>query len=350
MLLGLSGCVLLVACSNLANLLLARAIDRSREFAIRTALGASRLQLIRTVLLESALVAAAGGGGAVLVATGATQWLQSVVVDGGGPPIPMDWRVLGFAAAASLSTVFFCGVAPALFARRIAPNDTLKSGGRGSTDARGHVRARHVFLVGQFALALLLVAGASFFLRGTAQMLSQEYGWRADGVVQADLPLPPDRYPRDEDVIAFHRQVVDRLTAIPGVAAASLSYGLPYKGLRGQAHYVADRGTGTPTLLAKINGISPCLLRGDAHPAGRGPGLHAGRHGDVAEGRDHQRGDGATTLPGWQRARQARRLRRRRAPRLDGSRRRRRRRAIDRSGPGASALSAVPAGGAGSAP
>jgi predicted permease len=259
-LLGLSGCVLLVACANLANLLLARAIDRAREFAVRTALGASRLQLIRTVLLEAALVAAAGGLGAVLVATAATQWLQSVVVGGGGPPIPMDWRVLGFAAAVSLSTVFCCGAAPALFARRIAPNDTLKSGGRGSTDARGHVRARHVFLVGQFALALLLVAGASFFLRGTAQMLSQEYGWRADGVVQAELSLPAGRYPRDDDVAVFQRQIVDRLTIIPGVAAASLSYGLPYKGLRGQAHYVGDGAADTPTLLAKINGISPAYF------------------------------------------------------------------------------------------
>ena len=170
----------------------------------------------------------------------------------------------------SLATVFFCGVGPALFARRIAPNDTLKSGGRGSTDARGHVRTRHVFLVGQFALALLLVAGASFFLRGTAQMLSQEYGWRADGVVQAELSLPSDRYPRDEDVVAFHRQVVDRLTGIPGVTAASLSYGLPYKGLRGQAHYVGD-GRDTPTLLAKINGISP------AYFAVTGTRLAAGR-------------------------------------------------------------------------
>ena len=152
-LLGLSGCVLLVACSNLANLLLARAINRTREFAVRTALGASRLQLIRTVLLESALVAAAGGIGAVLVAAGATQWLRSIIIDGGGPPIPMDWHVLAFAAVVSLATVVFCGVAPALFTRRIAPNDTLKSGGRGSTDARGHVRTRHVFLVGQFALA-----------------------------------------------------------------------------------------------------------------------------------------------------------------------------------------------------
>ena len=259
MLLGLSGCVLLVACSNLANLLLARAIDRAREFALRTALGASRLQLIRTVLLEAALLAAVGGGGAVLVALGATRWLQSVIVDGGGPTIPVDWRVLAFAAAVSLSTVFLCGVGPALFARRVAPNDALKSGGRGATGAKGHVWARQILLVGQFALALLLVAGAAFFLRGTNQMLSQSYGWTADGVVQADLSLPAERYASDQDVVAFQHRAVARLAEIPGVTAASLSYGLPYKGLRGVGHYVGDGGE--HTLTARINGISPAYFQ-----------------------------------------------------------------------------------------
>jgi predicted permease len=261
MLLGLSGCVLLVACSNLANLLLARAIDRAREFALRTALGASRLQLIRTVLLEVALLAAVGGVGAVFVAIGATRWLQSVIVDGGGPAIPVDWRVLAFAAAVSLATVFLCGVGPALFARRVVPNDALKSGGRGATAAKGHVRARSILLVGQFALALLLVAGAAFFLRGTSQMLSQSYGWKVDGVVQADLSLPTERYASDADVVAFQRRAVARLSEIPGVTAASLSYGLPYKGLRGTNHYVGDGGAATPTITAKINGISPAYFQ-----------------------------------------------------------------------------------------
>jgi predicted permease len=259
MLLGLSGCVLLVACSNLANLLLARAIDRAREFAVRTALGASRLQLIRTVVLESALLAAVGGSGALLVASGATRWLESVIVDGGGPAIPLDWRVLAFAAMVSLATIFLCGVGPALFARRVVPNDALKTGGRGATAAKGHVRARYVFLVGQFALALLLVAGAAFFLRGTSQMLTQSYGWTIDGVVQADLSLPTERYGTDDDVVAFQRRAVARLEAIPGVIAASLSYGLPYKGLRGTNHYVGDGGREPVT--AKINGISPAYFQ-----------------------------------------------------------------------------------------
>jgi hypothetical protein len=117
MLLGLSTFVLLIACANLANLLFVRAVGRAREFAVRTALGASRVQLTRMVVLESLLLAAAGGAGALLVARWTTSWLQSTIVDGGGPAIPVDWRVLGFAAASSAATVLFCGVAPALFVR-----------------------------------------------------------------------------------------------------------------------------------------------------------------------------------------------------------------------------------------
>jgi putative ABC transport system permease protein len=256
MLLGLSAFVLLIACSNLANLLLARSIDRAREFAVRTALGASRLQLIRTVVLESLILATAGGAGAVLVAAWTSNWLQSVVVDGGGPAIPMDWRVLAFAAAVSLSTVLFCSVAPALFTSRVSTSDTLKSGGRGATTARGHVRARNAFLVGQFALAMILLAGAAFFVRGAVLMWSQQYGWSADGVTQAEFELPAERYPEDADIIDLQQRAIERLRRTPGVESASISYGLPYMGLRGTAHYVGDTAEATP-VTAKINGISP---------------------------------------------------------------------------------------------
>ena len=256
MLLGLSACVLLIACSNLANVLLARSMDRAREFAVRTALGASRLQLIRTVVLESLIIATAGGVGAVLVAAWTTSWLQSVVVDGGGPQLPMDWRVLAFAVAVSLSTVLFCSMAPALFTRRISTSDTLKNGGRGATAARGHIRARNAFLVGQFTLAMILLAGAAFFVRGALVMWSQHYGWSADGVAQAEFGLPEERYAKDAEIIEFQRRAIERLKRTPGVEAVSISYGLPYMGLRGTAHYVGDTDEATP-LTVKINGISP---------------------------------------------------------------------------------------------
>ena len=173
MLLGLSGFVLLIACSNLANLLLARAIERTREFAVRAALGASRLQLIRTLVLESTILAAAGGAAALFVAAWTTEWLRSIIANGGGPSFEfaMDWRVLSFALGVSILTLVICGIGPALFTSRINTNDTLKSGGRAATAGRGHQRLRYALIVGQFALAMILLAGAGFFVRGAANLL-----------------------------------------------------------------------------------------------------------------------------------------------------------------------------------
>jgi putative ABC transport system permease protein len=259
MLLGLSAFVLLIACSNLANLLLARAIDRTREFAVRTALGASRSQLIRTIVLESLLLAAAGGTLALLVATWTMRWLQSMVVDGGGPQIPMDWRVFGFAGAASLTTVLLCAAAPALFARGVSVGGSLKSGGRGATTGRGQVRFRIMLIGAQFALAMVVVAGALFFQRGTRQLVSQHYGWNADRVVQGEFVLPAERYASNADISAFQRRALERLNRVAGIEAASLSYGLPYMGLRGTAHYIGDADRRSPA-TAKINGISPAYF------------------------------------------------------------------------------------------
>jgi putative ABC transport system permease protein len=255
LLLGLSGFVLLIACSNLANLLLARAIDRSREFAVRAALGASRLQISRTVAMESALLALAGGVGALAVAHWTTTWLQSAITDGGGPTLPMDWRVLAFAGAAAAATVVLCGIAPASFGRRLAPGEALKSGGRGSTAGRGHVRMRNVLLAGQFALAMTLVAGATTFVRASGQLVSQHYGWNATNVVQMEIAVPEDAYPDNADILALHSRVLDRLSRVPGASAVSVSYGLPYMGLRGLGRYTASAGDPAP-VTARINGVS----------------------------------------------------------------------------------------------
>jgi predicted permease len=262
MLLGLSGFVLLIACSNLANLLLARAIERSREFAVRAALGASRVQLIRTLVLESALLASAGGLGALAVATWTTGWLRSVIASGGGPSytFPLDWRVLGFAGGASVLTMLLCGVGPALFTTQINTNDTLKSGGRAATPGRGQQRLRYALIAGQFALAMTLLSGAGFFVRGAAHMLTEDYGWNAEHVVQGEVALPEKKYPDGDAITALHRQLVDRIRELPGVSAASVSYGLPYLGLRGQGRYVAEgRQTGASgaALSALLNGVSP---------------------------------------------------------------------------------------------
>ena len=262
MLLGLSGFVLLIACSNLANLLLARTIERTREFAVRAALGASRLQLIRTLVLESLILAAVGGAGALVVASSTTSWLRSVIANGGGPSFefPMDWRVLCFALGVSLLTLFLCGIGPALFTSRISTNETLKSGGRGTTADRRQQRVRHALIIGQFALAMTLLAGAGFFIRGAANLLTEHYGWNADHVVQGDISLPSARYPKGESITAFHRRLIERVQQLPGVTAVSVSYGLPYVGLRGDGRFVVEApgtaGRG-PEFSTKWNGITP---------------------------------------------------------------------------------------------
>ena len=146
MLIGLSGFVLLIGCSNLANLLLARTMARAREFAVRSALGASRIQLLRPLIAESLLLAFAGGVCAILVAQWVADWLavRSTGDNGESVVLALDWHVLGWAFAASLVTAVAFGLAPALFAMRLNVNDTLKSGARGMTGGRGHQRFRQI--------------------------------------------------------------------------------------------------------------------------------------------------------------------------------------------------------------
>src|SRR3954470_12093536 len=151
-LIGLSGFVLLIACSNLANLLLARTMARAREFAVRGALGASRLQLLRPLISESLLLAFAGGACSVLVARWSVDWLSVRTTGENGERIifSFDWHVFGWAFAAAAITALAFGLAPALFALRLNVNDTLKSGSRGMTGGRGHARFRNLLIIGQF--------------------------------------------------------------------------------------------------------------------------------------------------------------------------------------------------------
>ncbi len=262
MLIGLSSFVLLIACSNLANLLLARTMARAREFAVRSALGASRSRLLRPLFAESLLLAFAGGLCAVYVVTWANQWLRSTgAVDlADGVVFAIDWRVLGWAFAASLFTTLAFGVGPALFALRLDLNRTLKSGGRGTTGDRGHQRFRRALIVGQFALAMVLLAGAALFGRGVHELNNRRLGWESDRVVTGTLLLPTAEYPGGEEVTDFQRLALERLEALPGVASASISYSMPFFPLAESRKYiVAGRETPPPghEPVAVINGVSP---------------------------------------------------------------------------------------------
>jgi putative ABC transport system permease protein len=254
--------VLLIACSNLANLLLARTMARAREFAVRSALGASRARLLRPLIVESLLLAFAGGICAIDVAMFFADWLavRSVGDNGEAVVLALDWHVLCWAFAACLFTALAFGVAPALFALRLDLNSTLKSGGRGTTGSRGHQRFRHVLIIGQFALALVLLAGAALYGRGLHELNNRRFGWESDRLVTGTMLLPSATYTSGKQITDFQRLALERLEALPGVASASVSYAMPFFGLAEPRKYLVA-GCETPAPghepAAVINGISP---------------------------------------------------------------------------------------------
>ncbi|MEJ1971403.1 MAG: ABC transporter permease [Lacunisphaera sp.] len=230
MLLGLSGFVLLIACSNLANFLLARTMTRAREYAVRAALGASRLQLLRPLAAEALLLALGGGVLALFVAAWACDWLslRSTGDNGERVHILLDGRVFAWALGMSLLTALAFGFAPALFALRLDLNNTLKSGGRGLTGSRGHHRFRQALIVGQFALAMILLTGAALFIRGLDELNRRRSGWSSEHLASGSVLLPAAAYANPAKVAAFQRLALQRLEALPGVASAGLAGAMPY--------------------------------------------------------------------------------------------------------------------------
>jgi putative ABC transport system permease protein len=288
MLVGLSGFVLLIACSNLANLMLARTMTRAREMALRAALGASRARLLRPLIVESLILAIAGGLCAVFVAMWTFHWLEAASNGDNtvGVVLTFDWRVFAWALGACLFTALAFGVAPAHFALRLDLNHTLKSGGRGSSGDRGHRRFREFLIVGQFALAMVLLAGAALFVRGVHELNGRRVGWESEQLVTGTMALPVASYPGDKQVGDFQRLALERLEALPGVASASLSDSLPFVALTDSRRFVVS-GREAPQPgrepVALVNGVSPHyfatvgtrLLSG--RPFGAGDGLTSPR-------------------------------------------------------------------------
>lgn len=262
MLIGLSGFVLLIACSNLANLLLARTMARAREFATRSALGASRFQVLRPVLVESIVLALAGGLSALFVARWTFDWVAvaSAGDNGVGVELTLDWHVLGWAFGGCLFTALAVGLAPALFAQRLDLNRTLKSGSRGTIGDRGHQRFRHVLIAGQFALAMVLLAGAALFVRGLHELNNRRQGWESDSLATGTIVLAATTYPGNKEITDFQNLVLKRLESLPGVASASLSYAMPFFGLAEPRRFLVagrERPQSGREPTALINGVTP---------------------------------------------------------------------------------------------
>jgi putative ABC transport system permease protein len=262
LLLGLSGFVLLIACANLANFVIARTIERAQELSVRSALGASLFHLIRPLALEALTLAAAGGALALFVARWATDWLSAQSVANGGSlmAFPLDWRVLGFALASALATALLFGTAPSLLIARLNAKKTLRVGLRGATTGTGHRRLRSLLVIGQFAMATTLLAGAGFLASGASRLLRQHFGWNSTGVAMGAVDLPKARYPNPDAVLEFQRRLDGVLGTIPGVDSVALAYGFPYAAAFDPRPYWVE-GRARPAKgqepSASYDGISP---------------------------------------------------------------------------------------------
>ena len=230
---GAVGSVLLIACVNVANLLLAKAAVRQRELAVRAAMGAGRSRLVAQLLLESVLLALAGGVLGLLLALWLVKTLRVLVPASalaGFAEIAVDWRVLGFTVALSLLTGLLFGVFPAWRASALNLHDVLKEGGRGFSGASSHARFRSVLVVAEVALSLVLLVSAGLMIRSLAAMQNVDPGFRADHLLTMGLATAETRYPGPAAIRLFYRQVLDNAIRIPGVESASISAGLPLLG------------------------------------------------------------------------------------------------------------------------
>jgi putative ABC transport system permease protein len=228
-LLAAVGFLLLIACANIANLLLARSTARQKEIAVRTALGATSVRLVRQVLTESVLLALSGGVLGVLLAA----WSTSLISVVGAKVIPqlagvaIDFRVLGFTAAVSLSTGVLFGLVAALQFLGLNVNDVLKQGGR-SSRGTGHRSFRNALAVSEIALALALLTGAGLMLRTYGKLQGVDPGFNPKNILTMSIGLPSSRYPfATQKTVTFYRELLSRIDAVPGVESAAAVQVLP---------------------------------------------------------------------------------------------------------------------------
>ena len=229
MVLGAVGFLLLIACANAANLLLARAAGRQREMAIRASLGAGKSRILRQLLTESVLLSLAGGILGLVLAV----WGTAALVNLPSLGIPrlasagVDWRALAFTLAVSVFTGILFGLAPALHASRFNLFGSLKEGGRTATDGTGRSRMRSLLVISQVSLAVVLLIGASLLMESMFHLLHQSPGFDPQGVVGFSLDLPDARYGKPEQSADFFRELISRIRTVPGVKNASAAMPLP---------------------------------------------------------------------------------------------------------------------------
>jgi putative ABC transport system permease protein len=265
LLLGAVAFVLLIACANVANLLLVRAAGRQKEFAIRVALGAGRLDIVRRLLVESMSLALAGGALGVVLA----RWSISALVTLHPRDIPrlqevgIDWRVLAFTVAVSLLTGILFGLAPAAQVSKLDLNEALKEAGRAS-EGRRRGLTRSLVVVAEMALALVLLIGATLMIRTFVALENARTGFPTENLLTMNVMLPEEQYSNEQQVAAGFQRVLDRIQSITGVFSAASATNLPVGGWnQGRAFTIEGRAPKSPGEIqgAGYLSVSPNYFR-----------------------------------------------------------------------------------------
>jgi predicted permease len=259
------GFVLLIACANVANLLLGRATSRRREIAVRTALGAGRLRIVRQLLTESLLLAAAGGALGLALAKWGVEALLVLAEDflPRANEVGLDWRVATFTAALSLLTGVFFGLIPALQSSRVDLQSALREGAGGGVSAQTN-RLRSALVVMEVAATLVLLIGAGLLIKSFIRLYETDLGFKAENVLTMSLALPQAKYPDVQAAAAFHQKLVERVSSLPGARSAGVINYLPVQqwgfnggiAIEGQGPYEPGREP-----LAEFRAISPDYFR-----------------------------------------------------------------------------------------
>ncbi|HKN84495.1 MAG TPA: ABC transporter permease, partial [Pyrinomonadaceae bacterium] len=224
--------VLLIACANVANLLLARAVYRQKEIALRTALGASRLRIVRQLLTESVLLSLISG----VLGLGLSLWLIKLLISISPPNSPrideiaIDLPVFGFTLAVTVVAGILFGLVPALQTSRPNLNETLKDGGQRGSTSGGHNRVGSLLIVSEIALSCMLLAGAGLLIKSFLRLREIDPGFNHDNVLAMRLSLPPGKYADGEPLAQMYKQLIDRVKATPGVQSAGGVLSLPLRG------------------------------------------------------------------------------------------------------------------------
>jgi predicted permease len=272
------GVLLLIACANVASLLLSRALARRREIAVRTALGATRGMVVTQLLIESLLLAMVAGAAGIALGWAATRalstWGASQLPD--GIPIHLDLRVLLFTLGISLLAGIVFGTAPALQLAAVNLNTALRDEGRGMSAGRTRAQAKNLLVVSQVALPLLLLVGAGLLRRSFMQLLQVSPGFDARNVLTMDLNLPAVKYATKQKQTAFFDELVRRVTPLPGVRSAAISAALPLSFIRMTPVLVRRpvQRCARRTSDRRYRSRQPEVVRNPARSSARRPRLH----------------------------------------------------------------------------